>query len=168
MKRESDSRLTFNHSKINRVAWLFLACALISLSGCNKNDDHDKRPANSSPQPASTASTAMDASQIIERNRSLDNSRDSRMKLKAQIQGSDSGPSEVEMNVYRKRAADGGMLMLIEFTAPAQERDRSAIVTISPQSEVEGTRFAQSGDTFVSTKGVMSEDSLFGMTLQEL
>ena len=168
MKRTIDSGLTFNHSKVNRVACLVFACALMTFFGCNKNGDQDKKSANSSAQPASAASTTMDASQIIERNRALDNSHDSRVKVKARIQGSEGAPPEVEMTVYRKREANGNMLMLIEFTAPAQERDRSAIVTISPQSEVEGIRYAQSGDTFVSTKGVMSEDSLFGMTLQEL
>ena len=58
--------------------------------------------------------------------------------------------------------------MLIDFTAPAQERDRSAIVTVSPQGAIEATRYAQSGGTFVSARGVTGEDSLFGMTLQEL
>jgi hypothetical protein len=168
MKRTIHTEPRFIHSKINRIAWSVLACALMTFFGCNKNGDQDKKPANGSAQPASAASATMDASQIIERNRALDSSRDSRMKLKARIQGSEGTPPEVEMTIYRKREADGDMLMLIEFTSPAQERDRSAIVTISPKSEVEGIRYLQSGDTFASTKGVMSEDSLFGMTLQEL
>jgi len=57
--------------------------------------------------------------------------------------------------------------MLVEFTTPS-ERDRSALVTITPQGEVEGVRYAQSNDSYVATKGVTTEESLFGMTLQEL
>jgi hypothetical protein len=169
MKKEINSVFMFNQSKIDRVAWLLLSCALMTFSACNSsNDSIDKRPANSNAQPASSASITADAAQILARNRALDNSRDSTMQLRARIQGSDGVPPEVAMTVYRKREADGRMLMLVEFTSPLQERDRSAIITVSPQGEVEGTRYAQSGDTFVSTKGVMSEDSLFGMTLQEL
>ena len=169
MKIAIDPRFRFNHSKIVKVGCTVLCCALMTLSGCNKNGDSaDKRLANSSAQPANPASTAADATQIIERNRALDNSRDSIMKLVARIQGPDGVPPEIAMTVYRKREPDGRLLMLIEFTSPAQERDRSAIVTVSPEGEVEGTRYAQSGDTFVSTKGVLSEESLFGMTLQEL
>jgi hypothetical protein len=169
MKRAIDATFVINLSKINGAACLMLACALLTLSGCNNSGSKtDNRPANSSAQPASPASTAVDASQIIERNRALDNSRDSTVKLRARIEGSDTAPPEVAMTIYRKRADDGRLLMLIEFTSPPLERDRSAIVTVSPQGEVEGTRYAQSGDTFVSTKGVLGEDSLFGMTLQEL
>lgn len=168
MKRAIHSPFLSDHPKTNRVAWIILSCALMTFYGCGRNDDGaDKKPANSSAQPAAPAPAA-DASQIIERNRTLDNSRDSTMKLTARIQGADGVPPEVAMTVYRKREADGRLLMLIEFTSPPQERDRSAIVTVSPQGEVEGTRYAESGDTFVSTKGVLSEDSLFGMTLQEL
>jgi len=169
MKKAVDPQLMFNHSMIVRVACAVLFCALMAFPGCDKNGDGpDKKPANSSAQPASPAPAAADATQIIERNRALDNSRDSTMKLTARIQGSDGVPPEIAMTVYRKRGADGRLLMLIEFTSPAQERDRSAIITASPEGEIEGTRYAQSGDTFVSTKGVLSEDSLFGMTLQEL
>lgn len=57
-------------------------------------------------------------------------------------------------------------MMLVEFNG--EERDRSTLVTITPQGEVEGVRYAQSNDTFVTSKGVTSEESLFGMTMQEL
>jgi Outer membrane lipoprotein-sorting protein len=169
MKRTIDTIFVIDLSKISGIACLVLACGLLTFSGCSKSDSNpDNKLANSSAQPASPASPAVDASQLIERNRALDNSRDSTMKLRARIEGSDTAPPEVAMTVYRKHASDGRLLMLVEFTSPLQERDRSAIVTVSPQGEVEATRYAQSGDTFVSTKGVLSEDSLFGMTLQEL
>ncbi|HET8675615.1 MAG TPA: outer membrane lipoprotein-sorting protein, partial [Blastocatellia bacterium] len=59
-------------------------------------------------------------------------------------------------------------LMLVEFTSPAQERDRNALVIISPQGNIEATRYIQSSNTFASVNNVVSEDSLFGMTMQEL
>lgn len=169
MKKAIHSPFMSSHAKAGRVALLVFSCALMTLYGCGGGGDGaDKKPANNTAQPAAPAPAAADAARIIERNRALDNSRDSTMKMTARIQGGDGVPPEVAMTVYRKREADGRLLMLIEFTSPPQERDRSAIVTVSPQGDVEGTRYAQSGDTFVSTKGVLSEDSLFGMTLQEL
>lgn len=141
-----------------------LACALsIALAGCDKQ-------ANNINQNASQSSTqpSVDVAQLIERYRALDDSRDSRMKIRVKIEGSSTGPSEVQMNIYRKRMADSSKVMLIEFTAPAQERDRDALITISPQGEIEATRYIQSSDSFVSAKGALNEDSLFGMTLQEL
>jgi hypothetical protein len=175
MKRTTDSRLRINQSKVNRIIWPVFACALMIFYGCGKSgSEADKKPANAGAQPASSASTTMDVSQIVERYRALDNSRDSTMQLLAQIKSSNGSPHEVQtppevhMTIYRKREADARQLMLVEFTAPPQQRDLSALITISPQGEVEASRYAQSGDTFVSTKGVMSEDSLFGMTLQEL
>ncbi|HVG20618.1 MAG TPA: outer membrane lipoprotein-sorting protein [Blastocatellia bacterium] len=168
MNRAIDSQFTHDHSKAGRIARLALSCALMTFYGCDRNGGPDKRPADGGARPATSAAAAADATQILERNRALDNSRDSTMKLTARIQGAYGVPPEVAMTVYRKREADGRLLMLVEFTSPPQERDRSAIVTVTPQGEVEGTRYAQSGDTFVSTKGVLGEDSLFGMTLQEL
>jgi Outer membrane lipoprotein-sorting protein len=175
MNSTIDSGLSFNRSKVNRIIWPVFACALMIFYGCSKSGgDAEKKSANVSAQPASPASAAMDVSQIIERNRALTSSRDSTMKLLAAIQTSNGRPPdvqtppEVQLTIYRKREPDARQLMLVEFTAPPQQRDLSALITISPQGEVEASRYAQSGDTFVGTKGVMSEDSLFGMTLQEL
>jgi hypothetical protein len=70
--------------------------------------------------------------------------------------------------MIRKREPDGTQLLLIDFTAPTEERDRSSLIRISPEGEIEATRYAQSTDSFVSTRGSTSEDSLFGMSLQEL
>jgi hypothetical protein len=77
-------------------------------------------------------------------------------------------PSQVELTLYRKQRPDGGQVMLVEFVAPAQERDRDSLVTITPAGEVEGVRYVQSNDSFLITKGVTSEDALFGMTIQEM
>jgi hypothetical protein len=145
---------------------LLLACMIsIALNGCDKSEGNLNK---SAPQGSAQAPADVDIAQVVVRYRALDNSRDSMMKIRARIQGQDGGPPEVQMTVYRKRAADGSKLMLVEFTSPAQERDRDALVTTSPQGEIEGVRYIQSGDNFFSAKGALNEDSLFGMTLQEL
>jgi len=142
---------------------LLLACALsIALAGCGKQTNTTTTNTSQSAQPS------VDVAQLIERYRALDDSRDSRMKLRAKIEDSNGGPPEVQMNIYRKRMADGTKVMLIEFTAPEQERDRDALVMTNPQGEIEATRYIQANDSFAGVKGSVNEDSLFGMTLQEL
>ena len=145
---------------------VLLACVMsIALTGCEK---HDSNITNSASTPNAPAPASVDVAQLVTRYRALDDSRDSILKMRARIEGQDGGPPEVSMTVYRKRTNEGGKEMLIEFTAPAQERDRSAIVLTTPQGDTEGIRYIQSGDNFVSAKGAMNEDSLFGMTMQEL
>src|SRR5215208_5719954 len=135
---------------------LLLACALsIALAGCGKQTT----PINNTSQ---SAQPSVDVAQLIERYRALDDSRDSTMKMRAKIDGGSGGPPEVQMNIYRKRRADANKVMLIEFTAPQQERDRDALVTTSPQGEIEATRYIQANDSFASVKGSVNEDSLFG------
>jgi hypothetical protein len=156
-------------SPCRRVAAV-LAMALL-LAGCNRNSTTSS---NNAAEPASRPAPAMDAAQIIEQNRKLDDSRDSVMKLRASIQVENPAtqltpiPPEVQMTQYRKRAADGSEMMLVEFTAPPTQRDLSALISVSPAGDVEATRYNQSSNSFVSSRGVLSEDSLFGMTLQEL
>lgn len=147
-----------------------LAMALL-LAGCNRNSTTNS---NSAAEPASRPAPAMEAAQIIEQNRKLDDSRDNVMKLRASIQVENPAtqltpiPPEVQVTQYRKRAADGSEMMLVEFTAPPTQRDLSALISVSPAGEIEATRYNQSSNSFVSSRGVLSEDSLFGMTLQEL
>src|ERR1044072_8560323 len=142
---------------------LLLACALsIALAGCGKQTNTTTTNTSQSAQPS------VDVAQLIERYRALDDSRDSTMKWRAKIEGGNGGPPKVQMNIYRKRMADATKVMLIEFTAPEQERDRDALVTTSPQGEIEATRYIQANDSFAGVKGSVNEDSLFGMTLQEL
>jgi outer membrane lipoprotein-sorting protein len=142
---------------------ILIACVFsIALAGCDKGENNLTKNASS------TSAPAVDVGPLVERYRALDNSRDSVLKMRARIQGQDAGPPEIQMTVYRKRTPDNGKIMFIEFTAPAQERDRNALVTTSPQGDIEAVRYIQSGDNFVSAKGALNEDSLFGMTLQEL
>ena len=142
---------------------LLLACMFsIALAGCDKPANTGNRNASQSAQPS------VDVAQLIERYRALDDSRDSTMKIRAKFERSGEGPPEIQMNIYRKRMADGSKVMLIEFTAPDQERDRDALITTNLQGEIEATRYIQANDSFASVKGSVNEDSLFGMTLQEL
>jgi hypothetical protein len=154
---------------------LWLACALaLTLAGCDNkpttNNNVETKPAT----PTSAPAPAGDAAQIMARNRKLDDSRDSSSKMRARIHVDSNAalevpiPSEVQLTILRKRQADGGQALLVEFTAPPQERDRSSLIVISPQGEIEATRYSQSNNSFVSAKGALSEDSLFGLTLQEL
>jgi Outer membrane lipoprotein-sorting protein len=157
---------------IRCLTFFFIACALIGLvaiSGCKK----DQAPTNSNPlSNAAPATGAMDAAQILERYRALDNSRDSTIKMHAKVEsaasdGYTTAPPAVELVMFQKRNAEGGKRMFIEFIAPAQERDRDALIRVGAQGDVEGTRYAQSSDSFVTSEDVMVEESLFGMTLQE-
>lgn len=152
-----------------RVATV-LAMALL-LVGCNRNSTTNS---NNAAEPASRPAPTIEAAQIIEQNRKLDDSRDNVMKLRARIQVENPAtqltpiPPEVQMTQYRKRAADGSEMMLVEFTAPPTQRDLSALISVSPAGEIEATRYNQSSNNFVSSRDVLGEDSLFGMTLQEL
>src|SRR5690349_19169372 len=108
------------------TAILALLTAVLLLAGCG---GQPPASTNSAGEPASRPAPAVDAAQIIEQNRKLNNSRDSVMKLRARIQVENPAaqltpiPPEVEMTTSRKRTADGGEVMLVEFTAPPTQRD---------------------------------------------
>jgi hypothetical protein len=145
---------------------------LLLLAGCARKPDGsaalDNKNGNDSRVPS-----AIDAGRIIDRYRALDNSRDSVTRLRASISG-DSESSELEtprqilFNIYRKRQPDGRQFILIEFTSPPEERDRDGLITAFSDGQVEGVRYVQSTDSYIVTRDLMSEDALFGLTLQEL
>src|SRR5204862_2400215 len=118
-------------------------------------------------------STAIDAGPIIARYRNLDDSHDSTFKIRASISSADSGaelnaPRQIQFTMYRKHHPDGRQLILIEFTAPAEERDRDGLITVFPDGEIEGVRYVQSTDSYIVTRDLMSEDALFALYFQEL
>ncbi|MCI0489904.1 MAG: outer membrane lipoprotein-sorting protein [Blastocatellia bacterium] len=147
-------------------------CALsMALSACYGSMEENSDKAGSTPAAApakSAAAAAREGEQIIERHRALDKSSDSTTKLRAKIGEATGETHDIQLNIYRKRESDGRVLMLIEFVAPDEERDRAALLAISPDGAIQATRYAQSNDTFITTSDVAGEDSLFGMTLQEL
>ena len=132
-----------------------------ALAGCYKS------PEPPAAEPANA--TGPGAPEILKKSRPLSSSKDSAIKMQARITDLDAAsasPVQVELTIQRKRADDGGESMLVEFHG--EERDRSALVVINPIGEAEGVRYVQSNDTFVTTRGVTTEESLFGMTMQEL
>jgi outer membrane lipoprotein-sorting protein len=151
-----------------RSKWLIISCAcLLALSGCNKASDH---AGNGNKEAASAAAPRVegDATEVINKYRALDSSRNSVQKISAKVDESDGSTRQVGMTIYRKRQPDASSIMLLEITVPAQERDRSALISVSPIKGIEATRYAQSSDSFVTTTSVLGEDALLGMTLQEL
>jgi hypothetical protein len=145
---------------------------LVLLAGCAKKPEGTATLDNGNSN-ASGAPSGIDAAPIIDRYRALDTSRDSTTMLRASISGaSDSSrlktPQQILFNIYRKRQPDGRQLILIEFTSPPEERDRDGLITVFPDGQVEGVRYVQSTDSYIVTSDLMSEDALFGLTLQEL
>jgi hypothetical protein len=158
---------------ISASLFLLIGITLLAvvLDGCR--NEANSRTATAPNENTGTSSSGLDAASIIERNRALDNSRDSTMKLRARISGAENteelnAPRQIQLTIYRKHEPDGRMLFLIEFTSPAEERDRDGLITAYPDSRIEGVRYVQSTDSFIVTTDSTSEDALFGMTLQEL
>jgi hypothetical protein len=100
---------------------------------------------------------------------SLDGSIDSTTKLKASVRSEDgSKPELIQLTIFRKKEPDGTQHYLIDFTAPPQERDRDALINVTPTGEIEAIRYTQSTGNFLTARGATDEESLFGLTLQEL
>src|SRR5258708_79297 len=143
----------------------------ILLVGCRNESNSNN--SNATNQNSSKGLPGPDATSIIQRYRAMDNSHDSTTKLRARISGSGnsedlSTPRQIQLTMYRRHEPDGRLVMLIEFTSPAEERDRDGLITVYPDGRIEGVRYIQSTDSLVVVSDSASEDSLFGMTLQEL
>jgi hypothetical protein len=135
------------------------------LAAChNRSDSRTSNPTN---EKKDTKAADLDAAAIIQRNRALDNSRDSTIKLRAQITAAD-GTRHLQLTMYRKHQPDGRLLILIEFISPAEERDRDGLITVFPDGRIEAVRYVQSTDSFIVADDATSEDALFGLTPQEL
>lgn len=155
-----------------RLLLLLLAISVLSLvcgaCGYKSNSSNSNAPNENKEK----SSSGPDAASIIQRYRALDDSHDSTMRMRARISGSSSeeltSPRQIQLTIYRKHEPDGRLMMLIEFTSPPEERDRDGLITAFPDGRIEGVRYVQSTDTFVAVSDPAGEDSLFGMTLQEL
>jgi hypothetical protein len=171
MKQLANFKSQISHCRpllANQTLWLFCLCALASaFSACaEKSPGFAPHPAEA-PETAS-AEAAKEGERIIKQSLALDNAKDSTMKMFVKIQDADGQSRDLQMNISKKRQADGSRAMLVEFIAPAEERDRNALLIINPQGGLEGTRYIQSNDSFATAKGATNEDSLFGMTAQEM
>jgi Outer membrane lipoprotein-sorting protein len=162
------------HCRRSAVILFAIGIPFLLLSvACGSKLEGSVTHGNENSSPAGVPTPVIDAAPIIERYRSLADSRDSTIKMRATISaasgGADSGaPKQVLLTMYRKHEPDGRLLFLAEFTAPTEERDRDGLITAFPDGRIEGVRYVQSTDSFIVTSDLMSEDALFGMTLQEL
>src|SRR5215470_15778902 len=112
-----------------------LGLLIFTLSGCNREVSQpgggNGSAPGANPPAGSTGGANANANQIIQRYIALDNSHSSVAKTRASIQGSDNGSQlDVQMTMYRRNEADGRRLMLVEFTSPADERDRDALIAV--------------------------------------
>ncbi|HYP27997.1 MAG TPA: outer membrane lipoprotein-sorting protein [Blastocatellia bacterium] len=142
-----------------------LCASAFTLCACNDASEGTQPKAGPAVRPAA-ASPAAD--EIVGRFRALDNSRNSTTQVRVRIQEQAGAPRTLQVTIYRKREADGGQKMVMDFSGSPDERDRSALISYGPKGDVEAMRFIQSNNSFVTTTTVAGEDSLFGMTLQEL
>jgi hypothetical protein len=144
---------------------IVIACSLfVLLYACGKTDQ--SQPEGVPPAKSDEPRLAID--EILKRYRATQNYRSSVVRSRARIKDADGGSMEVEMVIYRRRASDGSEQMLVEFTRPAEQKDRAGLILIGANGEIEGLRYAQGTNSFVSSKNISGEDSLFGMSLQEL
>ncbi len=146
---------------------------LVAFSGCGKRLEGTVTLDNGNSSSSSKASSAIEAAAIVERYRTLDTSHDSDIKLRASISSKGeavdlNSARQVQLTISRKHQPDGRLVILVEFTAPPEERDRDGLITVFPDGQVEGVRYVQSTESFIVTRDLMSEDALFGLTLQEL
>ncbi len=158
---------------ISASLFLLIGISLLPVvfDGCRK--ESNSGTSNATNENTSRSSPGLDAASIIERNRALDSSHDSTIKMRARISGAEksedlNAPRQVELTMYRTHGPGGQLLFLIEFTSPTEERDRDGLITVYPDSRIEGVRYVQSTDSFIVATDPASEDALFGMTLQEL
>lgn len=146
---------------------------LMLMTACGRKLEGTVTLDNKNTAPATAPSSSLSAAQIIEKCRSLDNGHDSTVRMKALINSQDdsavgSAPQQIQLQMYRKREADGRLLILAEFTSPAEERDRDGLITVFPDGRIEAVRYVQSTDSFLVATDATSEDALFGLTPQEL
>lgn len=157
-----------------RASILLLAsiCSLsLLLAGCHK--EYTSNSPNAANENSNKSPIGIDGSTCVERYRALDNSRDSTIKMRAQITSSENSqemnaPRQIQLTTYRKHEPDGRLVLLIEFNSPPEERDRDGLITVFPDARIEAVRYVQSTDSFLVTSDATSEDALFGLTPQEL
>jgi hypothetical protein len=141
------------------------AAAMVLLSGVWSCKE---RPSASGSQPASEPA-GISAEKILEQTRSIKTGRTSRTKIRAEVMESGGDlPLKVIFTIYEKREPDQSRHLLVQLTDPPAERDRSGLLRVDSRGDIEAVRYSQSANRFVSARGATGEDSLFGMTLQEL
>ena len=153
-----------------RIAGIVL---LLVMPACGRKLEGTVTLDNKNAAPGPASSSQISAAQIIEKYRSLDNSHDSTIKMRAVINSQEDSaglntPQQIQLTTYRKREPDDRLLILAEFTSPPEERDRDGLITVFPDGRIEAVRYVQSTDSFLVATDATSEDALFGLTPQEL
>ncbi|GEM_PF-1174240 len=151
-----------------RLAGFALVMLALTSAACGEKAPGITPPAPSNAPAAATPEAAKEGERVIQQYLALDKSKDAVMKIAVKVQEADGQSRDLQMTISKKRQADGSLLMLVEFTAPAEERDRNALLAITPQGDIEGTRYIQSNNSFATVKGATKEESLFGLTAQEM
>ena len=161
---KTKSMLSFE-TTTNRALLFFCLCACaITLSACGEKAI-SKTDTSAAVNPTAAAS---EGQRIIEKYRALDKSHDSVIKMQVKMQDADGQNHDIVLGISNKRQADGQRWIFNQFLSPTEERDRNALIAISAQGEIEGTRYIQSNDSFATAKGATNEDSFFGLTVQEM
>src|SRR5260370_10718765 len=121
----------------------FMCAAAVALVAwaCNHDMPHSEGAGGGSTTPSGpTGGPSADASKVIERFLAIDSSHDSTSKTHAIIRAADNvSRLDIQMTIYRKREPGGRQVMLVDLTSPTEERDRDALITVSPQGDIEAT-----------------------------
>src|SRR5688500_1922383 len=92
---------------------LALLCAgILTLSACNGHSEGIAPKA----EPSGRSSTAPEANEIVSRFRALDDSKNSTVQVRVRIEDQAAAPRSVLMTMHRKREADGGQKLLMDFS----------------------------------------------------
>ncbi|PYP83501.1 MAG: hypothetical protein DMF61_23050 [Blastocatellia bacterium AA13] len=156
----------FTYAAAFLSASLIVIFGVVALSACGTKQSVASDNATPSAEPGDQS--AREGSRIIDKVLSQSAVDQSLTRMHARVHDSDGTERTVELTMLRKRKPDGTLLTLAEFTSPREERDRDALIKVSPKGDVEATRFMQSTGSFVTTKSASDEESLFGLTVQEL
>jgi hypothetical protein len=141
---------------------VFMSMMLLAIGSCKGRSRSEESAALQRGDPSRAGE------QIIAKYRALASYQDMTMKLRAKITESDDTVRVIKLTIYRKHLSNGDQVMLIEFTHPPEERDRNGLIRIGSGGEIEATRYMQGMDSFIIARSASSEDSLFGLSLQEI
>lgn len=149
----------------SRIA-LLLSGALLICSCSSGGAPESAKNSEATPSPSANTGSKI-ATDAANKYASLDTSSNSVQKMTATVHSQDGSVRTIDLTIYNKRVDSGGRQLMVEFDSP-QERDRDAVIDINPNGDIQATRYVQSSDSFLTAKSPTDEESLFGLTLQEL
>jgi outer membrane lipoprotein-sorting protein len=167
MKKTSCAPQGENQTSVRVILLLSIIACALTIAACSGSSSSGGSSAPPAEVPASDQSKAL-AKDVAAKYGALDTSSDSTQKLKVTIKDESGSPRAVDLAIYSKRKPDGSRVMFVEFDSPAEERDRDALIEVDPAGNVQATRYTQSSKSFLTAKSATDEESLFGLTLQEL